>query len=206
MSRIPDLKNVADLYSDNLADHGTGARSVGWRDASGHLLRFRKLSEVIDPVGGPFSVNDLGCGYGSLYGFLKDRGLPLARYRGHDISEAMLREAQAAINDSDAEFSSAPQLDCIADYSIASGIFNVRFSETEAAWKDYILTTLHNMNEFSARGFSFNLLTSYVDWKEEHLFYGDPCFFFDYCKRNFSHAVSLLHDTRLWEWTMVVRK
>ena len=34
----------------------------------------------------------------------------------------------------------------------------------------------------------------------------DPAFFFDWCKRNFSRHVSLLHDYGLYEFTLLTRK
>jgi len=40
----------------------------------------------------------------------------------------------------------------------------------------------------------------------EDLYYADPCFIFDYCKRNFSRNVALLHDYELYEFTIIVRK
>ena len=59
--------------------------------------------------------------------------------------------------------------------------------------------------KLSKKGFGFNLLSTYVDWKEDHLYYGDPLFFFDFCKRHVSRYVSLLHDYPLYEWTILVR-
>jgi hypothetical protein len=44
-----------------------------------------------------------------------------------------------------------------------------------------------------------------VDWKQDDLYYGDPLFFFDHCKRTFSRTVTLLHDYPLYEWTIHVR-
>jgi len=37
------------------------------------------------------------------------------------------------------------------------------------------------------------------------LYYADPRLYFDYCKRNFSRHVALLHDYGLWEFTVIVR-
>jgi hypothetical protein len=93
-----------------------------------------------------------------------------------------------------------------ADYSFASGIFNVRLQESEDAWRAHIEQTLDELNNYSRRGFAFNLLTTYVDYREPHLHYGDPCSFFDLCKRRYSSKVALLHDYPLYEWTMLVRK
>jgi hypothetical protein len=64
------------------------------------------------------------------------------------------------------------------------------------------------MNDHSSRGFAFNMLTSYSDPERcrNDLYYGDPAYFFDLCKRNFARNVAVLHDYGLWEWTILVRK
>jgi hypothetical protein len=98
------------------------------------------------------------------------------------------------------------ELQTSADYSFVSGTFNVKFEADDRTWELFIQSKLEEMNHFSVKGFAFNLLSSYVDWMEPHLYYGNPCIWFDYCKRNFSKKVSLLHDYPLWEWTIVVRK
>ena len=38
------------------------------------------------------------------------------------------------------------------------------------------------------------------------LYYADPCFLFDYCKRNFAKDVAILHDYSLYDFTLIVRK
>ena len=62
------------------------------------------------------------------------------------------------------------------------------------------------MDEYSKEGFSFNVLTTYVDYKKDHLYYADPLYYFDYCKSNFTKKVSLFHDYELFEWTIICRK
>ena len=57
-----------------------------------------------------------------------------------------------------------------------------------------------------SKGISFNLLTKYADYEADNLYYGDPLYFFDYCKRNLSKYVTLLHDYELYEWTILVKK
>jgi len=63
------------------------------------------------------------------------------------------------------------------------------------------------MNQKSKRGFSFNMLTKYSDkeYMRDDLYYADPLFILDFCKRNFSKNVSLLHDYGLYEFTILVR-
>ena len=94
-----------------------------------------------------------------------------------------------------------------ADYTVASGIFNVKLDVSEEDWREYVVRTVETLARFSRRGFAFNMLTSYsdADRMRPDLYYGDPSFFFDHCKRTHSLNVALLHDYGLYEFTMIVR-
>jgi hypothetical protein len=98
--------------------------------------------------------------------------------------------------------------DTVADYGIASGIFNVRMDRGDSEWLTYIKGVLDVMDRTSRLGFAFNCLTSYsdADKMRETLFYADPCVLFDHCKRRYSRNVALLHDYGLYEFTILVRK
>ena len=201
------LSGVADLYTKSLAEHGLDPMSVGWRSAEQQQLRFDKLAVVMTGEQSErISVNDWGCGYGAMFDYLNAQlGSRLSNYYGYDISSEMLSAAHQHVTDPRAQFSSAAQVTEVADYSFVSGTFNVRLQTSEADWQAYMETTLRNLASHSRRGFAFNVLTSYVDWKEDHLYYADPTFYFDFCKRHISKYVTLLHDYPLYEWTMCVR-
>jgi len=94
------------------------------------------------------------------------------------------------------------------DYSILSGIFNVRNEQKDNIWREYILDTLNQINGITNKGFSFNILTSFSDpeYRKEYLYYADPLFFFDYCKKNFSKYVNLFHDYPLYEFTITIKR
>ena len=72
------------------------------------------------------------------------------------------------------------------------------------------MQTLRNMDKLCSKGFSFNMLTKYSDTdrmaERPDLFLGDPLLYFDFCKRNFSRDVALLHDYGLYDFTILVRK
>jgi hypothetical protein len=116
----------------------------------------------------------------------------------------MVEAARKSVADSRAEFvlgsDPAP-----ADYTFVSGTFNVRFDAPEPEWREWIEQQLRALTATSRRGLAFNLLSTYVDWQEDHLFYGDPRSFFDFCKQELSGRVALLHDYPLYEWTILVR-
>ena len=71
-----------------------------------------------------------------------------------------------------------------------------------------LLKPFTRMNELADRGFSFNFLTKYsdADHMRPDLYYADPGFIFDVCKRRFSRNVAILHDYDLYDFTVVVRK
>ncbi len=202
------LANVAKLYSDNVKTFGASARSAGWKDEASQNLRFQKLLEVINErKGAELTINDLGCGYGAFYHYLRtESSLKVSRYYGYDISEEMLTLAKRSIKDKSAVFINSERILHEADYSFASGIFNVKLEIEDTLWEHYIKETLVNMNERSLKGFAFNVLTTYVDYRESQLYYADPLSFLDFCEKNFSGNVSLLQNYGLYEWTIIVRK
>jgi SAM-dependent methyltransferase len=203
------LVGIAALYSKNLIDYGRGPKSVGWKDEASQRLRFEKLAGVIDMKTGSegVSVNDLGCGYGAMFQYLDQMpSLRLTRYYGYDISEEMLAEAKQFVADPRTEFIKSPRATHKADYSFVSGTFHVKQEASDELWTDYIKEMLIHLADMSKRGFAYNAITTYVDWKQEDLYYADPFLFFDFCKRNISRYVSLLHDYPLFEWTMIVHK
>jgi SAM-dependent methyltransferase len=199
------LDAVGRLYTKSLSEHGVASKAVGWKDEKSQLLRFEQLARVLDGEG-VVTVNDWGCGYGAMFGFLDHRlGDRLGRYVGYDISEEMIEAARSAIADDRATFVLGSKVEP-ADYTFVSGSFNVRFEASEDEWREWVEDRLRELAAASTRGLAFNLLSTYVDWREEHLFYADPRYFFDFCKRELSPRVALMHDYPLYEWTMLVRR
>lgn len=201
------LADVADYYSGKLAEHGANARGVDWNGEASQVLRFQQLCTLMDE-GGPFSVTDLGCGYGALYSYLKANFANVS-YFGIDVSAAMIEAAsQRFENDGEARFLVSNAPDVVADYGVASGIFNVRMGRSDDEWGRYLESTLDVLDRTSRLGFSFNCLTSYADPDKmrDDLYYADPCRLFDLCKRRYSRHVALLHDYGLYEFTIIVRK
>lgn len=201
------LSEVATYYSEKLAELGETPRGVDWNGEESQTLRFGQLCTIID-TSNHFSINDLGCGYGALYDFLTNKYQEFS-YSGIDVSESMIRAAEQRYKDkSQARFILSSEPDKVADYGIASGIFNVRMGRSDDEWRSYLEATLDKLDQTSRIGFTFNCLTSYsdADKMRDYLYYADPCVLFDLCKRRYSRNVALLHDYGLYEFTILVRK
>jgi SAM-dependent methyltransferase len=163
---------------------------------------------VIEPERGPFSLNDVGCGYGALATYLHTRGGAFS-YHGFDLSAEMIRLAREHCRHlANSRFSHTLAALAPAHYTVASGIFNVKLDTDTEEWQAYMLDTIDQLSTLSTRGFAFNVLTSYADpdKKRPDLYYADPCFLFDYCQRRYSRWVAVFHDYGLYEFTVLVRK
>jgi SAM-dependent methyltransferase len=202
------LAGVEALYTANLAEHGTSSASVGWPDADAQRLRFDKLAYAIelDAPADAVAVNDWGCGYGAMFHYLDARpDVQLGAYTGYDISADMLAAARDYVDDARARWVRGARVTEPADFTFVSGTFNVRMAATDEAWRCYVEQSLLDLAAQSRRGLAFNLLTTYVDWRKDDLFYADPAHFFGFCRQHLSRYVTLLHDYPLYEWTIVVR-
>jgi SAM-dependent methyltransferase len=201
------LEEVNKYYTDKVNTFGATPKGVDWNGEESQQLRFKELLKIIDPSRGHFSVLDYGCGYGSLFEYMKTLFSDF-KYTGFDISDEMIAAAKKLYSGSNCNWIASSEPEERYEYVVASGIFNVRMQTSDVEWKDYILNTLQKMNDIATKGFSFNVLTSYSDkeYMREYLYYADPTFFFDYCKRHFSKYIALLHDYPLYEFTIHVKK
>jgi SAM-dependent methyltransferase len=201
------LTEVACYYSNKLAQYGETPQGVDWNGEESQSLRFEQLCKIVGTLN-YFTINDLGCGYGALYDFLAKKYEEYF-YSGVDVSENMIQAAEKHYKDKlRARFVLGSEPDQIADFGIASGIFNVRLGRSDAEWQSYLEATLDKLDQTSHIGFAFNCLTSYSDEDKmrDYLYYADPCVLFDLCKRRYSRNVALLHDYGLYEFTVLVRK
>ena len=198
---------IKDYFRQKLETYGATPRGADWNSQQSQSTRFDQLAKVIQP-GEEFSINDYGCGYGALYDYLVEQGYA-CHYFGYDLLEPMVQRAREAHKDSqNCRFTSTESELPTADYTLASGIFNIRFDYSHSEWTDYLLKILDRVDQLSHKGFAFNMLTKYSDteYMRPHLYYADPCFIFDHCKTHYSRNVALLHDYELYDFTILVRK
>lgn len=200
------LRKIEEYYSQKIATYGATPRGVDWNSAKSQHLRFQQLLRAFTD-GSSCSVNDYGCGYGALADYLAQNGYSF-RYHGFDISEQMIAHARELHGDmTNCQFSTEEGRLAPADYTLASGIFNVKLGAENTEWLAYVLKTVSRMASLSVKGLAFNLLTKYSDRDRMRadLYYADPLFLFDYCMNNLSRSVSLFHDYPLFEFTIAVR-
>jgi len=198
---------VAAYYSAKILEHGPIAKGVDWNDDAGQKLRFEVLSRLFGDVMRP-SIAQLGCGYGAFVDYCDEQGREI-NYVGYDISSDMVelaRRRHAGRTNVRFELGAIPI--AASEFCIASGIFNVKFEIPVEDWRKYVFATLDDMFEGSTRGFAFNCLTGLSDKHRmvDRLFYSDPGVMLDHCLGRYGRKATLVHDYRLFEFTVMVKK
>ncbi len=206
MSKNPNLDKVKSYFDKRIQEHGASPRGSDWNSETSQNVRFDQLLKVVE--GQSFSLLDYGCGYGALADYLVTKGFDMDYY-GYDILESAIETArQVHENRSRCTFFTDKSQLPICDYTVASGIFNFRGDQSFEEWTEYVISVLNEFDQLSRHGFSSNFLTKYsdADKMRPDLYYADPLFLFDYCKRKFSRNIALLHDYQLYDFTILVRK
>lgn len=194
-------------YEAKLQEFGPTPRGVDWNSYESQMQRFAILLDIVEEPTHEFSINDWGCGYGALVDYLEKEGLDFS-YHGIDVSPMSIAETRKRFPaHSHCTFSTDFVNVPVAEYTVASGVFNVRQDSSDEEWTEYVHFELDRLAAVSRKGFAFNLLTSLAD--PEHmrpdLYYGNPSFFVAHCLSRYSRRLALLHDYGLYEFTILVR-
>jgi SAM-dependent methyltransferase len=199
------LAPIVVAYDRRLREWGATARGVFWRNEDGQRLRFEVLTRALAGEPGPIVVNDVGCGYGAFFDFLKDHpALKGGRYRGYDISEDMVAKARERIRDPRAIFLQSLIATEEADYSFASGTYNLCLDTDPARWVEYVRASLAHVWSRTRKAMAFNMLAG-LNFARDGLYYAAPGGFVAFCK-TLSADVTVAADYPLREWTIFVRR
>jgi SAM-dependent methyltransferase len=207
---LPSLLDpVRTHYAGTFAEFGATARGVDWPDVLTQELRFVQLLKLCD-LAQPFSLNDFGCGYGALASFLGRRHPDAAvDYAGYDIVPAMIQRGKQMHGETEErKFAVAARCLRVADYTVASGTFNVKLGAVTSAWEGYIEETLRMIDGASLRGFAINFLGPPHPATREisELYRTESTRWVEYCADTFGARTETFDDYGLREFTLYVNK
>lgn len=201
-------RDVERYYTKKLQTHGPCALGVDWACELTQQLRFVQFLALCRSRR-PFSINDLGCGYGALLTFLHKRrpGL-VAAYHGIDLSAAMVEAARTAHSaDICAEFSLGTRPERIADYSVASGVFNVKLAHPLRVWDSFVRRTLTDLRNCSTRGFAVNFLRPLNEaTAPKELYCTEAKRWISYCRDDLGCDAEASSNYGLNEFTLIARR
>ena len=210
MTRIPSLlRPVANQFDKAVNKYGPTHQSVAWRDKERQQRRFQIFLGLLayDTGRNNVSINDLGCGYGAMFETFKELiQFADGTYYGYDISESMIRVAKENIRDPRAIFINNHVATEKADYSFASGTYNMKMDANENDWLEYIEKNLVNLWKKTRIGMGFNMLNIQSPLREKNLYYADPSYFLKFCDQYLDKKVRMIDLLHPNEFVIIVRR
>lgn len=186
-------------YNERLAEFGYDPKSLGWMKGR-QRVRFEALTRFVDlaKIG---SVLDVGCGFGDLFGFLRDRGYT-GNYVGIDFIERLVEVGREVYPEADLRTSTIADFDADVSFDlvVSCGIFNAPH-ETSEKTLTHIESTLGQMFQISNVAASADFISSYVDRRDDGVQYTRPEDVFSFAKQN-TKRVALAHDYLPFEFSV----
>ena len=199
---------VAAGYGMQHKEKGDSPRGVLWANEKSQTRRFEHFIELLHPIlpEKGASVNDLGCGYGAFFDYLKETPfMHEGQFYGYDICPEMIESANRRITDPRCKFFINHRPTEIADFSFASGTFNFKGNCTDADWEKVIQSSLKTLCSKTRDALAFNMLDKSFDPIDEWLYSTDAEALVEYCKSEFPGTVTYERDAELNSFTVVIR-
>jgi SAM-dependent methyltransferase len=157
-------------YQARYREFGYNPRTLGWHTGRQGI----RFAAAIDAIGTRFgSLLDVGCGFGDLFGYLRDRGWQ-GNYLGVDICPELLDEGRKRFGPRGARFEcidlSSESLAYSADVAVSLGVFNHRLKGDNL---EFIAQMLHAMWSHSTHAVVLDFLSTTADRPKSDLFHAD---------------------------------
>ncbi len=193
-----DKEAIAARYRDRLRVHGPGIQALASGTTERRAIRFSVLNSVGNMQGA--RVLDVGCGLADFYAWLSAQGVDV-EYTGYDITPEFLELAgrrfpEARFEVRDIQTQGIPDR---FDYIVSSQTFNNRLSLDDNL--QVMQDVLRLCYEACEQAVVVDMMTSYVDYREEMLFYYQPEEIFRYAK-SLTKRVMLRHDYPAFEFAI----
>lgn len=161
-------------YRKLLQAHGDTHEAAQYSSRESQEARFRALTEIADLRGK--KVLDFGCGTAHLATYLKEHGID-CDYVGVDFVTEFFPFARE--KHPQHRFGTWEEFRGETfDYAFVSGVFNNKTDENEAFYK----RTVEEIFSRVRMGFAFNMMSTYVDYFDEGLYYVSPESVFGFVK------------------------
>lgn len=179
--------SLQEHYKKLFMQYGDTPQAAQWADQKTQERRFQILTEVA-PLQGA-SVLDVGCGTGHLATYIRDSGIKLRRYTGVDIVDEVLTCAKSKHPEwLFYNLQNVPEE--TYDYVLISGVFNNKVADNRAMYQSIIQRWFPK----TGKAMAFNMLSRYVDYFEDDLFYEYPEEVFRFVKTTVSPYAVIRND------------
>jgi SAM-dependent methyltransferase len=171
-----DIEELSQHYSGLVRRHGDAPEAAQYADRETQERRMAVLCEI--GVAKHSKVLDFGCGTGQLLSFLQRSIGYEGEYVGYDISPEAIELARSTHPRGRFEH---------------RNILEQRGEEISDNRAFFEAISRRLMAQAKV-GYAFNMLSRFVDYFDDALYYEDPLHAFRFCKEQLSPLVTLRHD------------
>ena len=185
------------------ATHGASPQGLWWPNAADLAARYEAMMAPLLAGAERISLLDVGCGVGFLPDWLAVNGLlDRVDYTGLDLSAPILAAARArwpSLRFLRADVLADGVPGSPHDAVLACGLLTCRFTETEAAMRDYAEALLQALWPAAGRCLVFNAMGKHVEWERDDLFHWSADEVMRFCRARLARHVELRAAYGLWE-------
>lgn len=194
IQRYLNLYNKHGIHVDTLKAGGAGKQ----------LLRHSVHSSMFNLEGK--HILDVGCGIGMFYEHLKNLPTKIASYTGLDIVEPFIESNRSRFPEARFEKTDIfldPLDKYQADIIFMSGVSSNKYQDIDN--EKIAQEAIKRFFGIARVGLAIDFMTSYVDYREDYLYYFSPEKMFSFAK-TLTSAVILRHDYLPFEFTLCLYK
>jgi SAM-dependent methyltransferase len=197
-----DKEIIIQRYQNRFHEYGNSISALSSGVEERQSIRFSLIEQLGDFQGK--SILDVGCGFADFYQFLLSKGYKV-NYTGVDIVPEFISENKKNFANADFFCEDIFESDFLInnqfDYIICSQVFNNKLKFTNNT--DFVKAVMEQLYPSANHGVAIDFVTSYVDFKEERLFYYSPEEMFAFAK-SLTKKVILRHDYPLFEFCLFI--
>jgi hypothetical protein len=199
-------KKQAEHYQGLLEKHGASVDAVASARQEYKDLRYKSLSSVFGQDNN-FSLHEIGFGLGHYYEYLKanfpDRAIS---YTGSEVTPAFLEHCQekypaCGFDNHDYALEKSNR---VYDYIILPGVFYQLGASDPLKFSEFVHRMLINSWNSARRGMAFNMISSQVNYRYDHLFYADSSEMLVFVSKKLSRFLQFDQSSPFFEFTICV--
>lgn len=199
------MANIKKYWNDMVENKGDNINALWWPNIERQHLTFNAFAKNIDFTNK--TILDVGCGFCDFFQFLKKKKINVS-YHGVDISTKMIdiakkrKENEKIIHNLQCvDFTDKEYNISNLDYVVIIGTFNMQHGNN---W-ELINNVIDKAFKICKKGVIFNLITTYVDYQEDYLYYCEPAKIIDLCKK-YTPFINLINDYNKYEYLIIMYK
>ena len=202
-------QRIYKIYSKRFLKYHNTPKGVFWNSKLSQDLRLNIiLDKILDNTKvDPFTIADIGCGYGRLFEIIRERNLESRiEYSGFDINKNFISFCKTNKKFENASFYVDTQPNQSFDYIVMSGTYNLTPTNNLKLFEEYLRQNLKSNWNKVGKAMIFNCLISRERIIKNKLYYTEISWIKKFCEENLNKPIISKHKLLEEDITIFIQK